>query len=430
MKKRNNFWGIFLTILLLGGVAVTAYGSSGFTKWAVDDWKEAFDFIPLPPISSSEEEPPISSEETPQGEEILDLRSYHNHPFYAVNDTAVLTLTITPSSAADKTIVWTSSDASKVSVTPLTGTTARIKCETNFFGTVTITATATQGTAYTGDDVTATCNVTYNHPVEAIDLQLWNYGATPAHTGNATLVSNYTDITDFANYYAFEVVLTPSLPSQPGYTYSHSGVLNIQDYTTLTNISQLSTGQAFKFDTVTPPDQSLKIKVLSEDGIHEDEIIITIGQHLGVAGRQITGSIEVWSNDRATMLNSYASFSDLIVAVQTQGKSWLVGVYIYIKINGMSFVQPNYDILYNSSYFAYTAAGSVNMTNYATGQARVTNPANNATLVLYASAATGGTTNVTIDPQYYTSTFLNQSLPFALSEPVTGLSLDQDTYVF
>lgn len=421
-KKKSNIGTWILSIIVLILVGGLAYASGGFMNWDLESWKDQFT-LPVVPGSSSEE--PDTSEEA-----VFDIANRPNHIMYAVNDTVVLTVTVTPANAANKTVVWNSSNSSYVSVTPLTENTARLTCLSNFVGSVIITATATQGTSYTGDDVTATCTVTYDHPLESIDIQLWNYGSTPSMNGAAVQVATTTEITDFTNWYALRVFLTPSLPSNAEYTLSNIGDVDIEDFTTIENIANYNNGQAFKFNANTPPEKSINVSVMSADGIHDDAIALTIGQHLGVSGRQITGSVQVWSNDRATMLNSYASFSDLIVAVQTQGKSWLAGVYIYINVNGMSYVQPNYDISFNTSYFGYVAAGSTNMSNPSSGVARVTNPANNATLVLYALASTSGTANVTIDPTNYASTFLNQQLPFVLTEPVTGLSIDQPNVTF
>jgi hypothetical protein len=421
-KKKANIGTWILSIIVLILVGGLAYASSGFMNWDLESWKDQFT-LPVVPGSSSEETPNTSEEA------VFDIANRPNHIMYAVNDTVVLTVTVTPANAANKTVVWTSSNPSYVTVTPLTENTARLTCVANFYGSVVITATATQGTSYTGDDVTATCTVTYDHPLESIDIQLWNYGATPAMNGGAAQVTTTTEITDFTNWYALRVFLTPALPSQSGYSFSNLE-LEIEEYTTITDISQYESGEAFKFVYSTPPESVIEVKVLSDDNEHLDTIAITIGQHLGVAGRVITGSVQVWSNDRATMLNSYASFAELIVAVQTQGKSWLAGSYIYINVNGMDYVNSNYDILFSTTYFGYVAAGSVNITNHSSGVARVTNPANNATLVLYALVSTGGTINVTIDPTYYSSTFLNHQLPFVLTEPVTGLSIDQPNVTF
>ena len=64
-----------------------------------------------------------------------------------------LTLTVLPENATDKTVTWTTSDASVATVAD--GVVTAVAP-----GTATIIATATNGTDYTSDDRTATCTVT------------------------------------------------------------------------------------------------------------------------------------------------------------------------------------------------------------------------------------------------------------------------------
>ena len=75
-----------------------------------------------------------------------------------VNSTGILTATVSPDNATDKTIVWSSSDPGYVSINAETGEYTIMG--TNGYGSATITATATNGTEDTSDDVTATCTIT------------------------------------------------------------------------------------------------------------------------------------------------------------------------------------------------------------------------------------------------------------------------------
>ena len=75
-----------------------------------------------------------------------------------VNSTGTLTATVLPNDATDKTVTWSSSDSDYVSINAETGE-YEVK-GTKGYGSATITATATNGTEDTSDDVTATCTIT------------------------------------------------------------------------------------------------------------------------------------------------------------------------------------------------------------------------------------------------------------------------------
>jgi len=75
-----------------------------------------------------------------------------------VNSTGTLTATVLPNDATDKTVTWSSSDPDYVSINAETGE-YEVK-GTKGYGSATITATATNGTEDTSDDVTATCTIT------------------------------------------------------------------------------------------------------------------------------------------------------------------------------------------------------------------------------------------------------------------------------
>ena len=83
-----------------------------------------------------------------------------------VGDAALtLTATVAPSNASNKTVTWTTSDASVATVA--NGVVTAVAA-----GTATITATATNGTADTSDDFSATCTVTVTDPATKYDLTL------------------------------------------------------------------------------------------------------------------------------------------------------------------------------------------------------------------------------------------------------------------
>ncbi|WP_303836993.1 Ig-like domain-containing protein [Ruminococcus flavefaciens] len=75
-----------------------------------------------------------------------------------VNSTGTLTATVSPDSATDKTVVWSSSDPDYVSINAETG--EYTVMGKKGYGSATITATATNGTEDTSDDVSATCTIT------------------------------------------------------------------------------------------------------------------------------------------------------------------------------------------------------------------------------------------------------------------------------
>lgn len=75
-----------------------------------------------------------------------------------VNSTGTLTATVSPDNATDKTVVWSSSDPDYVSINAETG--EYTVMGKKGYGSATITATATNGTEDTSDDVSATCTIT------------------------------------------------------------------------------------------------------------------------------------------------------------------------------------------------------------------------------------------------------------------------------
>ena len=75
-----------------------------------------------------------------------------------VNSTGTLTATVLPNDATDKTVTWSSDNPNHVKIDAATG--EYIVTGVDGYGSATITATATNGTEDTSDDVTATCTIT------------------------------------------------------------------------------------------------------------------------------------------------------------------------------------------------------------------------------------------------------------------------------
>ena len=103
-----------------------------------------------------------------------------------VNSTGTLTATVLPNDATDKTVTWSSSDPDYVSINAETG--EYTVMGKKGYGSATITATATNGTEDTSDDVTATCTITgkvHHTSLQAGDIIL--VGET-IYTGNTWYV--------------------------------------------------------------------------------------------------------------------------------------------------------------------------------------------------------------------------------------------------
>ena len=74
-----------------------------------------------------------------------------------VNSTGTLTATVLPNDATDKTVTWSSDNPNHVKIDAATG--EYTVTGVDGYGSATITATATNGTEDTSDDVTATCTI-------------------------------------------------------------------------------------------------------------------------------------------------------------------------------------------------------------------------------------------------------------------------------
>jgi len=129
-----------------------------------------------------------------------------------VGSTLTLIPTVAPADATNKTVTWTTSDAS-VATVDANGVVTAVAA-----GSATITATATNGTADTGDDLTATCTVTVANPITAASAD-GTIGAFTDANGQTRLgivatlggkkyaigMSNETDITGLSGTYTKKV---------------------------------------------------------------------------------------------------------------------------------------------------------------------------------------------------------------------------------
>ncbi len=111
-------------------------------------------------------------------------------------ETVTLIPTVLPAEATDKTVTWTTSNASVATVAD--GVVTAVAP-----GTATITATATNGTAATSDDKTATCEVTVSNPTVTA-----KEGATGEYW--ATYYNGTTSFTADENTTVFQAALSGS----------------------------------------------------------------------------------------------------------------------------------------------------------------------------------------------------------------------------
>ena len=93
-----------------------------------------------------------------------------------VNSTGTLTATVLPDDATDKTVTWSSDNPNHVKIDAATG--EYTVTGVDGYGSATITATATNGTVDTSDDVTATCTITGKVTYTSLSV------GTVLHTGD------------------------------------------------------------------------------------------------------------------------------------------------------------------------------------------------------------------------------------------------------
>ena len=104
-------------------------------------------------------------------------------------DAVTLTATVAPDDATDKTVTWKSSDTN-VATVDATGKVAFVAA-----GTATITATATNGTADTADDKSATCAVTVTTALPSIPYKTYTWDGTTLSGPTDASATEYTKVT-------------------------------------------------------------------------------------------------------------------------------------------------------------------------------------------------------------------------------------------
>jgi len=114
-----------------------------------------------------------------------------------VNSTGTLTATVSPDNATDKTIVWSSSDPDYVSINAETG--EYTVMGKKGYGSATITATATNGTEDTSDDVTATCTITGKVTYTSLSVGTVLHTGDTFYTGSTVYLQGSTNVSFTAN---------------------------------------------------------------------------------------------------------------------------------------------------------------------------------------------------------------------------------------
>ncbi len=128
-----------------------------------------------------------------------------------VNSTGTLTATVLPNDATDKTVTWSSSDPDYVSINAETGEYTIMGKKG--YGSATITATATNGTEDTSDDVTTTCTITGKVTYTSLSVGTVLRTGDTFYTGNTVYLRGSTN-TSFTTSYG---VITIVEAEKPGY---------------------------------------------------------------------------------------------------------------------------------------------------------------------------------------------------------------------
>ena len=163
-----NSWALKSGDNSVGYTLTTAEGGSQTSDWEFTELSDNATTKPMGIIVENYEDKPAGTYQdtviftaSVENDGIpVESVAINNAPTEAlfVNSTGTLTATVLPNDSTDKTVTWSSSDSDYVSIDAETGE-YEVK-GTKGYGSATITATATNGTEDTSDDVTATCTIT------------------------------------------------------------------------------------------------------------------------------------------------------------------------------------------------------------------------------------------------------------------------------
>lgn len=405
MKKNKRLGWIIASAVL---TALLASSILYATVPAIKNWtNNLVDTIITRP---SEEDP---SSELPSSEVpgTIDLSVVNRYKFNAINSTVTLTATVTPANASDKTIVWTTSDSAKVSITGTTATTATIKCLAAFNDTVVITARATNGTVTEDDDFVATCAVTYLVPIQTIDLQYVTVGPNSFAVGAKINV---------------KVVFTPANANED-YDLSFNGAY-LQNNGSYFDLGYTLTEEAkhsYEFEVVaaTPAKTTTPIAVSTDVNDLSDTLAVYCGYHLGVDGRTLQNiTVDITTPTNATFTYDLNDFDDAL----TYNSPFAVGTKFKINLPAADWVQPAMRVTY-SNVLQFTSSTGTGVTNTSAGIVDFTGVgAATVTLTLISDSAV--TEQFAVIPTNYAGQGVTFS--FMCRQPITGISLDNTNVVF
>ena len=212
-------------------------------------------------------------------------------------DALMLTATVAPATATDQTVTWTTSDANVATVAD--GVVTAVAA-----GTATITAIATNGTADTSDDKTATCEVTVAAPATKYDLTKADGSeahGTVAFTvgGNAATQAKKDDVvtvsvTPAEGYSAKDVTVRAYTSWEAAYARRRSAPALVSDITV--------TKQENGTWTFTMPEANVWVVVTYTKNL-QDAWIQTIADQT-YTGSAIEPTIEVKDGETTLVLNT------------------------------------------------------------------------------------------------------------------------------